>query len=193
MRKVAALLLLAAPALFLRCTCDKGAGASEGGLASVDAAESMAPIVRPPEVEALWTEAADGGDDELARLADREGATGLVLAASEPRTRLTAIRAMAFSRGYVALPVLGNAAKTGDEVEAVAAVTSASAMAAEKRAQVDPEDAEEFREGCDALLAAAKDAARPRAVRVGAVRALRMWSDRGCAPPEAIPKDVDVK
>jgi hypothetical protein len=66
-------------------------------------------------------------------------------------------------------------------------------IASQKRSQVDPEDALELRDGCDSLLVAARDATRPRAVRVGAVRALRMMSDRGCVNQSDIPADVDVK
>ena len=61
------------------------------------------------------------------------------------------------------------------------------------RRPVDPEDAEELKAGCAALLVAAKDLARPRPVRLSAIRALRMLvEDHGVSPAD-IPTDLDAK
>jgi hypothetical protein len=186
-----ALVLLAA--LLSGCTCGKSdaSAGGEGGIADAFSAEVS--IERPADVEQVWTDAKDGDEAELARLADREGPMGLVERSVDARYRLTALRAMGYTDGYVALPVLGNAAKSGPVEEATAATDSATALAAQKRRQVDPEDALELREGCDRLLESAKDPARPRPVRVGAVRALRMLTDSGCIKASDIPADVDVK
>ena len=151
-------------------------------------------VARPADVEELWKQAADGGDDELERLASVEGIHGLEDRATAPSFRITALRAMAFAPGFSAFATLGAAAQKGTEQEATAAVESADAIAARKRQQVDPEDDDELGQGCAALLATAKDASRPRPVRIGAVRALRMLSDRpACAKASDIPTDVDVK
>ncbi len=192
MRSLVALLLLAAVG---SCTCSKSDPAVGDGGELPDAPEvdAHASIERPFDVEQVWTDAKDGEQSELMRLADREGASGLVERSIDARYRLTALRAMGFTASYVVLPELANAAKTGSEDEATAATDSACMIASDKRRQVDPEDALELREGCDRLLEAAKDTSRPRAVRVGAVRALRMMVDRGCVKPGDIPTDVDVK
>lgn len=175
------------------CTCGKTSPTVDSD-AMLDAStvDATADIERPEDIERAWTEASDGGDSELMRLADREGPAGLVERCIDPRYRLTALRAMGYTTGYVALPELARAA-LGPEDEAIAGVDSAALIAAQKRRQVDPEDALELREGCDGLLVAARDTTRPRAVRVGAVRALRMMSDRGCVNQSDIPGDVDVK
>ena len=192
MRSLVVLILIAlAPA----CTCGKTVPAADSD-ATVDASsiDAAALIERSEEVERLWTEAADGGDDsELMRLANQEGPMGLVERSIDPRYRLTALRAMGYTTGYVALPELGAAAQNGPENEATVAVDSATLIASQKRRQVDPEDALELRDGCDRLLLAAKDTTRPHAVRVGAIRALRGLSDRGCVNQSDIPGDVDVK
>lgn len=151
-------------------------------------------VARSAQMEELWTRAKDGDDDELARLASREGIRGLEERATSPQFRVTALRAMAFAPGFSAMPTLGAAAESGTDDEARAAVESADAIAARKRAQVDPEDDEELASGCAGLLTAAKNAARARPIRVGAVRALRMLADRPkCVRPADIPNDVDAK
>lgn len=164
----------------------------------LEAGGADADVSRPADVEELWKWASDGGDDELSRLAAIEGEDGLEQRAASGAHRITALRAMAFSPGFSALPTLGAAAQQGTPDEARAAVDSADAIAARKREQVDPEDADELAAGCTSLLAAAKDKARPREVRVGAVRALRMLADGAAAGPRCvtaseIPTDVDAK
>ena len=181
-------------AVLAGCKCGSGAPADSGASpAWLDAGEDVN-VARPADLEEMWTRASDAGDDELERLALAEGTAGLEERATSPAYRLTALRAMAFTPGFSAFPTLGSAAAHGSEAEALAAVDAADAIAARKREQVDPEDDDELAAGCASLLAAAKDAARPRPVRIGAVRALRMLSDRpACTKPDAIPTDVDVK
>lgn len=184
--------IIIALSLFARCKCN--------GSADADAAppwlEAGADVnvTRAAEIEELWTRAKDGDDDELARLAAREGERGLEERAAMPQHRLTALRAMAFAPGFSAFATLGAAAEKGTDDEARAAVTSADAIAARKRAQVDPEDDDEMAAGCAALLTTAKNKTRAREIRVGAVRALRMLVDRPhCAKAADIPADVDAK
>jgi len=180
-------------AVLAGCKCGSGAPADSGAPVWLEAGVD-ANVARAPDVEELWKQAADAGDDELERLALVEGTAGLEERATMPAHRVTALRAMAFTPGFSAFPTLGAAAAHGSEEEATVAALSADAIAARKREQVDPEDDDELAAGCASLLAAAKDATRPRPVRIGAVRALRMLSDRpACTRPEAIPTDVDVK
>ena len=149
-----------------------------------------------PEEDLLWANAATGDPDDLARLADREGAAELARTGSETTDnakKLTAIRALAFADGYAGLPFLASEADGADGTRAIAAAESIDALAAHPRRAVDPEDAPELRAGCTQLLITAKNKAKSRQLRVDVVRALRLLQDRACAPAEEIPTDVDVK
>ena len=142
--------------------------------------------------ERMWNHAKDGEDEDLSTLAAHEGAMGLVEATSDPTLRSTAIRAMAFARGWAQLPFLARAASDKDDEEARLALDAVVELAARPRRAEDPEDAEELAQGCELLSTLARDAARPRERRVGAIRALRMMP---CPPPkdgEALPTDVDT-
>jgi hypothetical protein len=154
---------------------------------------SSRPDVPSPEIDALWSAATSGEADDLARLADREGAAALAEAGADPNKKLRATQALAYADGFAGLPFLAQAADGADATQAQAAVDSIDAIAGRFRQAVDPEDAVELRAGCTQLLATAKNTAKTRAIRVGVIRALRMWSDRRCAAPEEIPIDLDVK
>ena len=184
--------VIIASALFARCKCGAD-GAVDGAAPWLDAAAD-ANVARSAQLEELWTRAKDGDDDEVARLAQKEGAHGLEERAASPQYRVTALRAMAFTPGFSSFATIGGAAEKGTDEEAKAAVESADAIAARKREQVDPEDDDELAVGCASLLAAAKNTQRARPIRIGAVRALRMLVDRPkCSRPSEIPTDVDAK
>lgn len=174
-------------------SCQKG-GAADGDASTTTSARVEAGPT--PEEDLLWAQAADADADDLARLADREGAAELARIGTETQDgarKLLAIRALAYAEGFAGLPFLASMADGEDAERASAAVDSIDRLAAEPRRAVDPEDALEFRAGCNQLLITAKNGQKARAVRVGIVRALREWQDRGCAKPEEIPTDVDVK
>jgi hypothetical protein len=162
---------------------------ADGGVASpsvlVDAASLRDPL--------LWGVAKEGDAEDLASLAAHEGAAGLVEAASEPALRPTAIRAMGFARGWAQLPFLGKAAGGKDDDEARLALDATFELAARPRRAEDPEDAEELREGCESLLALARDTERARARRIGAVRALRMMPCPRSKEGGEVPTDLDAK
>ena len=184
--------VIIASALFARCKCGDD-GAVDGAAPWLDASAD-ANVARSAQLEESWTRAKDGDDDELARLAQKEGAHGLEERAASAQYRVTALRAMAFTPGFSSFATLGGAAEKGTDEEAKVAVESADAIAARKREQVDPEEDDELGVGCTALLATAKDATRPREVRIGAVRALRMLDDhKPCPRASEIPTDVDAK
>jgi hypothetical protein len=147
---------------------------------------------RPPEVDDMWARAKDGEEDDLVRLARREGVTGLEERGAHPTYRVTAARALGFTEGFAALPWLAEVG-TADGEAAEPALESAVTLAAQRRHQRDPEDAEELRTGCDKLLVLAKDAGAPRKKRILAVRALRMLTDTGAVKTADIPGDVDAK
>ncbi len=189
-----------AMALLASAACSKSQASQANGDGSVDAGLAFA--ATDPTLEALWARArGDAGEaGDLARLADREGASGLVARANaDPASRVTALRAMAFApepQAWEGLPLLAEAARAASDDEANAALDSAIDLAARPRRALDPEDAAELKQGCDGLLAVAtaRDTknALPRARRVKAIRALRMLADRGCVDPKAIPADVDA-
>jgi hypothetical protein len=173
----------------------KAADGGAGGIADVDAAPFY--VSPDPTVEALWVRAQDGGEgDDLARLADREGASGLAArGATDPAMRAVALRAMAFAPEpgmFEGLPLLAEAAAGKSDDDANAALDSAIDLAARPRLALDAEDREELKRGCEALLALASDAKAARPRRVKAIRALRMLADRGAFDPKAIPGDLDA-
>ncbi len=190
---IAGAALLAIVVLFAACG---GCGRRAAGPA--DRARTSAATASPKEsaLDAgavhdplLWEYAKDGEVEDLAELAVHEGAAGLVEAASDPALRRTAIRAMAYAHGWAQLPFLATVAKGKSDEEARLALESIVELAARPRTSEDPEDAEELREGCEALGSLARDTARPRARRVAAIRALRMMP----CPPMELPTDVDAK
>lgn len=147
-------------------------------------------VERDGRLDELWkrAEGAEPGEqDDLARLADREGSAGLEEKGTGSR-RLTAARAMAFADGFGGLPWLADLADGTDDGLANAALDSLAEIAARPRRWVDPEDALEVREGCDRLLALARNTGKPRPRRIGAIRALRMLTDVGCAKLSDVPE-----
>jgi hypothetical protein len=147
----------------------------------------------PPaeELDAMWraAEALETGD--LVRLASREGVSGLIEgAAAVPKRLRVAVVALGYTHERRALPFLVTTMKD-EKDNARDAAESVHMIAARGLRSYDPEDAEEFREGCDGLLAYARDKGNDRAIRVVAVNALRMFATQGCPKAEEIPTDVD--
>lgn len=184
--------LVAVIALFATCGgCGRSTPNAPGanGSASASAADAAAAPSVAIASERLWELAKDGEEEDLATLAVHEGAAGLVEGAARPEQRLTAIRAMAYARGWAQLPFLANAAVAKDDAEAMAALESVVDLAARPRTSEDPEDAAELAEGCEKLAGLAKAAERPKARRIVAIRALRMMP----CPNTELPTDLDAK
>jgi hypothetical protein len=186
--------LLAIVVLFAACGGCGRRASGPADKARTSAGEGAAPKKGAPDAgdlrdPLLWTNAKEGEVEDLAELAVHEGAAGLVEAASEPQLRPTAIRAMAYARGWAQLPFLATVASGKDDEEARLALESVVELAARPRTSEDPEDVEELRQGCEALGSLARDTARPRARRVAAVRALRMMP----CPEMELPTDVDAR
>lgn len=138
---------------------------------------------------AMWLSAKEGATEDLASLATHEGAAGLVEAAADPELRDTAMRAMAFARGWAQLPFLAAVAGAKDDAEAQLVLDVVLELAARPRRPVDMEDAEELQQGCDALAVLARDTARPRARRIAVIKALRMMP----CPKQELPADLDAR
>lgn len=163
--------------------------AASGSAEPVAARASGAADAAVPRDATTWARAKEGDVEDLATLAAVEGAAGLVEAATDPALRETAIRAMAYARGWAQLPYLSEVAAGASEDEARLALASVAELAARPRTSEDPEDADELRRGCEALGALARDVERSRERRVGAIRALRMTP----CPPLELPADLDAR
>ena len=184
--------LAVAVALFVSCGgCGRSGrgGPSAAQPTSSSPAEKSAADGGVARDEHVWELAQQGDDEDLATLAVHEGAAGLVEGAGDPALRMTAIRAMAFARGWAQMPFLAGVAATGDDAQAGAALDAILQLAARPRTAEDPEDAPELAEGCGKLLDLAKAAAKPRPRRVRAIRALRMMP----CPKMDVPTDLDAR
>ena len=166
--------------------CGRGqtstAGPPASGAPDKDSGPAAVSSALSERLETIWAQAKEGEPDDLARLASKEGALGLVERGAQPEWRETAIRALAFSDGWAGLPWLAEVADGANEKEATLAVESTNALAARPRRAVDPEDAAELRAGCDRLAQVANQPKKAKAITLGASRTLHMLTDRGCTP-----------
>jgi hypothetical protein len=179
--------LIAALVLF-GVGCGKKDAAPQAAVSTSTGSAPSASSGRAPEAGAAsdpaidaWSAAASLEPEDLSRLALREGSAGIVAGATSDAKRKIAVHALAFGEDFDALPFLGEVAGGADAPLALAAADTAGVLAARRRMALAPEDALEVREGCDRLLAVAKDASKPRPLRLKVLRALRMLADRGCA------------
>ncbi|MCL2450954.1 MAG: hypothetical protein FWD17_18575 [Polyangiaceae bacterium] len=170
---------------------DKPSLAKDGGATLGPEPPDAAPS-DPREVEA-WARAKGGDEDELGRLAEALGCTGLRERAAVPALRATALRAMGSCGDFSELAWMAEVAAGGSDADSAIAFESIIDLVARPRRALDPDDADEVAEGCRTLLAVARAADGPRARRVGAIRALRMLSERGCTEANALPSDLDAK
>jgi hypothetical protein len=151
-------------------------------------AADAAPLPPPPDL-AGWKEdwaratAASADDDDLARIAQREGAAGLEakLGATDVNLRRAAIAALAFvaeEERFDALPDLARLASAGDADDASRALATIEALAARPHRAVDREDAVPLHDGCALLVPLSRLPEDPRAR--SAARSLSMLADFGC-------------
>ncbi|HEY4014426.1 MAG TPA: hypothetical protein VGM06_13885 [Polyangiaceae bacterium] len=189
-RALAGLVLLA-----LAFACGKSTHPASGSAES--AGEGDPPDSAPPPMDAReaaqWAAAQQGDAEELMRLEDLVGCEGLRDRSDDPSRRMTALRAMEYCPDFSELPWLADWATQGPDADARAALETIGALAARPRRATDPEDADDLRAGCGALLSLAKSASRPRDRRVRAVHALRMLADRGCVKRTDIPTDFETR
>ena len=164
--------------------------ATDGAVARVDAGPV---ITEDPLTTDLWAHAADGDADDLARLCDALGSDALIDASPLAARRLTALRALAYDDDFTALPFLAKIATSGTDEEAAAAMDSAAFVAARPRRAIDPDDALELHDGAQLLLTLAKDATRPPARRVLAIRVLRLLDGRDGVARADIPTELDAR
>jgi hypothetical protein len=143
----------------------------------------------------LWRRAAAGDPLDLARLADREGAGGLLegLAEGGP-LGLLALEALPFADDAEgALQRLGEIVRQIDPGESGPVVRSIAGIAGRPRCQTEPIDPPGLRSCAQALLALTSKNGLARAVRADAISALRLLSEKGAVDPVAIPSDLDPR
>jgi hypothetical protein len=147
-------------------------------------------VPEDPRAAELWTAAAEGDADDLARLARYVGEEGLRSAGATGSRRRPALRALAFT-DLTALPFLAETASLPSDADAIDALESILTLLDAPRRATDPEDALELRSGTSALLVLAKDKTKSPARRTLAVNALRRLVDRGLVAAGDVPADLD--
>jgi hypothetical protein len=167
----------------------------------LDAAPPPSLNAKPPAKEserakdAMWMRAQDGDPIELARLADSEGAGGLLLGLEDGGPiGLTALAALPFADdAELAYQRLGEILRQIDPVESSSIVGAVYGIALRPRRQVEPEDPPGSRFCAEALLEIAQRTSLAASLRAPAISALRLLADRGAIDAKAIPTDLDAK
>jgi hypothetical protein len=152
-------------------TCGSPASRADGGAPSLPSPEGR--------FAELWKRAEGGDEDDLARLANAEGAGGLEeRLRADPARRLVAIRAAGYGIDFQLLGALADFAKDEKEEVATQALKSAHRLLREHRGALG-EDAQEFGHACEVFLTLAKEG-RSERKRV-ANGLLRMMVPLGCS------------
>jgi len=143
----------------------------------------------------LWRRAADEDPMDLARLADREGAGGLLDGLEEGGPLgLVALKALPFADdAEAAYQRLGEIVGQMDPGESPPVVAAVQAIALRPRRQVEPVDPPGARSCALALLVIAEKKSLPNNVRAQAITALRLLAERGAVDAGAIPADLDAR
>jgi hypothetical protein len=145
--------------------------------------------------DVLWQQAMAGDRVELARLADREGASGLLEGLEEGGpVALAALAALPYAEdAELAYRRLGEVAASIDPDDARPVLDALLGVAARRRKQTEPLDPPGMRSSADDLLRIARGKDAPARVRALAISALRLLAERGAVDARAIPTDLDVK
>jgi hypothetical protein len=144
--------------------------------------------------EELWRRAEDGDAVDLARLADREGALGLLEGLEEGGpVGIAALKALPFADdAEAAYAKLGEILRQINPAESLPFLTAIAGIARRPVRQAEPVDPPGLRSCASALLAVAKRADLPKNMRVEAISTLRLLAERHGVDPAAIPTDLDV-
>jgi hypothetical protein len=143
----------------------------------------------------LWRRASSQDPVDLARLADREGAGGLLEGLEEGGPLgLVALDALAFADDAdAAYQRLGEIVRQIDPGESSPVVGAILAISLRPRRQTEPLDPPGLRSCADALLEFAQKKSTSTSVRAKAVSALRLLSERKAIDPKLIPTDLDAR
>jgi hypothetical protein len=145
--------------------------------------------------DALWRRAGDGDQIDLARLADREGAGGLLEGLEEGGAiGRTALEALPFADDAdAAFQRLGEILQQIDPGESGPIVRTITGIALRPRRQTEPLDPPGLRSCAAALLDLAQKTSLAKTVRGPAISALRLLSERNAVDAGMIPTDLDAK
>jgi hypothetical protein len=143
----------------------------------------------------LWQRAASQDPMDLARLADKEGAGGLLDGLEEGGPMgLVALGALPFADdAELAYQRLGEIVRQIDPVESSPVVAAITAIALRPRRQAELLDPPGLRSCALALLDVAQKKSLTAGVRAKAITALRLLSERGAVEPNLIPTDLDAR
>ena len=143
----------------------------------------------------LWARAILGDPMDLARLADREGAAGLLDGLQEGGpVALAALGALPYADDAdAAYQRLGEIVRQLEPTATGPVVRAIAAIASKPRRQTEPLDPAGLRSCAEALLAIAERKNLAREVRAPAISALRLLAERGAISAAAIPTDLDAK
>ncbi len=175
--------------------CKRSADSSVTAHAAPSAALFAATRPDSPRLaDPQWKLAAEGDRAELARLADREGAQGLLQGVEDGgEVARTALAALALADdGEFALGRLGQIAAQLSPSEAVYVLDALSAIAAQPYRQTEPLDREGVRTCAASLLEIAGRARDPARVRASAISTLRLLADRRWVDTKTIPRELDA-
>jgi len=131
----------------------------------------------------------------LARLADREGAGGLLEGLEEGGPLgLVALDALPFADDAdAAYQRLGEIVRQIDPTEGGPVVRAIAGIAGKGRRQTEPLDPPGLRSCAQALLGVAQKRSLAPGVRAQAISALRLLSEKGGVEPGVIPTDLDAR
>jgi hypothetical protein len=143
----------------------------------------------------LWHRAISQDPMDLARLADREGAGGLLEGLEEGGPLgLVALEALPFADDAdAAYQRLGEIVGQIDPGESGPVVHAIAGIAGRGRRQTEPLDPPGLRSCAQALLGLARTRSLANGVRAKAISALRLLSEKGAVEPGAIPTDLDAR
>jgi len=143
----------------------------------------------------LWRRALEGDPADLARLADREGAGGLLEGLEEGGPiGLAALAALPWADDAdAAYQRLGEIVRQLDPTATLPVVQAIVDMAARPRRQTEPLDPPGLRSCAEALLTLAEKKSLAKSVRAPAISALRLLVEKGAVSAASIPTDLDPK
>jgi hypothetical protein len=143
----------------------------------------------------LWRRAQEGDPVDLARLADREGAGGLLEGLEEGGPiGLAALAALPYAHDAdAAYQRLGEIVRQLEPSAAVPVIDTIAQIAARPRRQTEPLDPPGLKSCADALLGLAERKSLAKNVRAPTISALRMLAERGAVNASSIPADLDPK
>jgi hypothetical protein len=143
----------------------------------------------------LWRKASSEDPLDLVRLADREGAGGLLEGLEEGGPLgLVALEALPFADdAESAYQRLGEILLQIDPVESAPVIHAITGIAVRPRRQAEPLDPPGARSCALALLTIAQKKSLSNAVRAPAITALRLLAERGAVEPSVIPTDLDAR